>query len=114
MSIRLPKNAIEYDYEDQVCALLHAHGYYLETRLILKKGSEEVLEFDAIATPTNDYKNRKVVEVKVENGVFQMSLNFMVRFCIHLKITHGLYIKTTTETKERPYKKCVAVFLLLQ
>ena len=64
MAIRLPKDPKDHDYEDQVAAMLLAHGYYLETRLILKKGSEEVLEFDAIATPTNDYSNRKIVEVK--------------------------------------------------
>lgn len=64
MAIRLPRDAHGYDYEDQVCALLLAHGYYLETRLVLKKGVEEVLEFDAIATPVNDYHSRKVVEVK--------------------------------------------------
>lgn len=64
MSIRLPQNAHGFDYEDQVCSLLLAHGYYLETRLILKKGTEEVLEFDAIATPIDDYKNRRIVEVK--------------------------------------------------
>jgi len=64
MTIRLPVDAHGYDYEDQVCALLLAHGYYLETRLVLRKGTEEVLEFDAIATPVNDYQSRKVVEVK--------------------------------------------------
>lgn len=67
MPIQLPKDAREYDYEDQVCTLLLAHGYYLETRLVLKKGTEEVLEFDVIATPTNDYENRKVVEIKSGN-----------------------------------------------
>lgn len=64
MAIRLPKDPKDHDYEDQVAAMLLASGYYLETRLILKKGTEEVLEFDAIATPVNDYFNRKVVEVK--------------------------------------------------
>jgi hypothetical protein len=64
MTIRLPHDAHGYDYEDQVCSILLAHGYYLETRLILKKGLEEVLEFDAIATPVNNHKDRKVVEVK--------------------------------------------------
>ena len=64
MAIRLPHDAHGYDYEDQICSLLHASGYYLETRLILKKGTEEVLEFDAIATPVNNYQDRIVVEVK--------------------------------------------------
>jgi hypothetical protein len=64
MTIRLPKDPKDYDYEDQVAAMLLACGYYLETRLVLKAGTEEVLEFDALATPVNDYANRKVVEVK--------------------------------------------------
>lgn len=64
MAIRLPKDPKDHDYEDQVAAMLLASGYYLETRLILKRGTEEVLEFDAIATPVGDYFNRKVVEVK--------------------------------------------------
>lgn len=64
MTIQLPKDPKDHDYEDQIAAILLASGYYLETRLILKKGSEEVLEFDAIATPTNDYTNRRIVEVK--------------------------------------------------
>lgn len=64
MAIRLPHDAHGFDYEDQICALLLAHGYYLDTRLILKKGAEEVLEFDAIATPVNNYQERRVVEVK--------------------------------------------------
>lgn len=64
MPIRLPRDAKNYDYEDQICATLHASGYYLETRLVLKKGSEEVLEFDAIATPVYNHEERKVVEVK--------------------------------------------------
>jgi hypothetical protein len=64
VAIRLPRDAREYDYEDQVCSILLAHGYYMETRLVLKHGVEEVLEFDAIATPVNDYQDRKIVEVK--------------------------------------------------
>lgn len=71
MTIQLPKDPKDHDYEDQIAAKLLASGYYLETRLILKKGSEEVLEFDAIATPTNDYKNRRIVEVK--SGAWGMS-----------------------------------------
>lgn len=39
MPIRLPQDAHGYDYEDQICALLLAPGFYLETRLILKKGA---------------------------------------------------------------------------
>jgi hypothetical protein len=64
MTIKLPKDPKDHDYEDQISAMLLASGYYLETRLILKKGTEEVLEFDAIVTPVNDYTNRKIVEVK--------------------------------------------------
>jgi len=71
MSIQLPKDPKDHDYEDQIAAMLLASGYYLETRLILKKGSEEVLEFDAIVTPTNDYTNRRIVEVK--SGAWGMS-----------------------------------------
>jgi hypothetical protein len=64
MTIQLPRDAHGYDYEDQVSALLLARGYHLETRLILKKGTEEVLEFDAIATPVTNYENRSIIEVK--------------------------------------------------
>lgn len=102
MPIRLPKNAIKYDYEDQVCSLLHAHGYYLETRLILKKGSEEVLEFDAIATPTNDYQNRKVVEVKSGkwgiSDVFKLYGQVMYASERHAWLIHK---KPTTKTKKK-------------
>jgi hypothetical protein len=62
--IRLPSEAREDDYEDQICSILQSRGYYIETRLILKKGTEEVLEFDAVATPTSNYKKPKIVEVK--------------------------------------------------
>lgn len=102
MPIRLPKNAKEYDYEDQVCSLLHAHGYYLETRLILKKGSEEVLEFDAVATPTNDYQNRKVVEVKSGkwgiSDIFKLYGQVLYTSENHAWLIHK---KTTTETKKK-------------
>jgi len=64
MPIRLPIDAQGHDYEDQVCSVLLANGNYLETRLILKKGAEEVLEFDAIATPVNDHHYRQVIEAK--------------------------------------------------
>jgi hypothetical protein len=64
MTIRLPQDPKELDYEDQIAAALLATGHYIETRLALKKGTEEVLEFDAIATPINDYQNRKIIEVK--------------------------------------------------
>ena len=64
MPIRLPKDAKHYDYEDQVCAALAAAGYYLETRLILRTENEEVLEFDALATPVKDHSNRCAVEIK--------------------------------------------------
>jgi hypothetical protein len=62
--IQLKADPTDHEYEDQIAAALLALGYYLEARLILKQGSEEVLEYDAIATPVNDYSNRKVVEVK--------------------------------------------------
>lgn len=64
MPIKLPKKAFKEDYEDQIFALLLSQGYYIERRLVLKKGSEEILEFDAVATPANDCLARKVVEVK--------------------------------------------------
>ncbi|OBS08002.1 hypothetical protein [Acidihalobacter prosperus] len=101
MPIRLPKDAHGYDYEDQICSLLQAHGYYLETRLILKKGSEEVLEFDALATPTNDYQNRKVVEVK--SGKWGISDIFkLYGQVLYTSETHAWLIhkKVTNETKK--------------
>lgn len=102
MPIRLPKNAKEYDYEDQVCSLLQAHGYYLDTRLILKKGTEEVLEFDAVATPTNDYQNRKVVEVKSGkwgiSDVFKLYGQVLYTSESHAWLIHK---KSTTETKKK-------------
>ncbi|GEM_PF-3902573 len=102
MPIRLPKDAKEYDYEDQVCSLLHAHGYYLETRLVLKKGSEEVLEFDALATPTNDYQNRKVVEVKSGkwgiSDVFKLYGQVLYTSENHAWLIHK---KSTSETKKK-------------
>lgn len=64
MTIRLPIAPIELDYEDMVIAALIGLGYYVEGRLIFKDGGEEILEFDAIATPTNNYQQRYVVEVK--------------------------------------------------
>lgn len=102
MSIRLPRDAKEYDYEDQVCSLLHAHGYYLETRLVLKMGSEEVLEFDALATPTNDYQNRKVVEIKSGkwgiSDIFKLYGQVLYTSENHAWLIHK---KAATETKKK-------------
>lgn len=102
MPIRLPKNAKELDYEDQICSILHAHGYYLETRLVLKKGSEEVLEFDALATPTNDYQNRKVVEVKSGkwgvSDIFKLYGQTLYTSENHAWLIHKI---TPTETKKK-------------
>lgn len=102
MPIGLPKDAHGYDYEDQICSLLHAHGYYLETRLILKKGSEEVLEFDALATPTNDYQNRKVVEVKSGkwgiSDIFKLYGQVLYTSENHAWLIHK---KTPSDTKKK-------------
>lgn len=101
MSITLPKDPKDHDYEDQIAAMLLASGYYLETRLILKKGSEEVLEFDAIATPTNDYTNRKIVEVK--SGAWGVSDLFklygQMMYTNH-KSAWLIHKKATSETKK--------------
>jgi hypothetical protein len=81
MTIKLPKDPKDHDYEDQISAMLLASGYYLETRLILKKGTEEVLEFDAIVTPVNDYTNRKIVEVKSGGWAYPICSSFTDRRC---------------------------------
>ncbi len=67
MTIYLPVSPTDLDYKDLVIAALISLGYYFEARLILRSGSEEVLEFDAIVTPTNNYQQRCIVEVKSGN-----------------------------------------------
>ena len=65
MAISLPKDPKDKQYEDLVAAALMALGYFSETRIILKKGSSEVLELDAVATPTGDaFASRALVEAK--------------------------------------------------
>ncbi len=64
MTVYLPTTPTDFDYEDLVIAALISLGYYFEARLTLRDGSEEVLELDAIVTPTNNYRQRYIVEVK--------------------------------------------------
>lgn len=51
MAIRLPRNPTEHDYEDFVAAWLQVLGYFVETRLLLRSGSTEILELDVVASP---------------------------------------------------------------
>lgn len=65
MTLTLPENPLDLDYEDAVAAKLLSLGYYIETNLTLfGEEKKPILEFDVIATPTNDYQNRKIVEAK--------------------------------------------------
>lgn len=72
MTIRLPPNPRDKDYEDFVTASLRARGYFVEPSLTLRQGRVEVLELDVIATPASDeWCNRIIVEAKSGNWGFR-------------------------------------------
>lgn len=54
MPIRLPQKPTGDDYEDLVAAYLIALGYFIESKLHLRKASVEVAELDIIATPVKN------------------------------------------------------------
>lgn len=65
MTITFPKEPNPKQYEDFVAACLTAHGYFTETRLVLRIDSREVLELDVVATPSGDnFPTRMIVEAK--------------------------------------------------
>lgn len=66
MSVALPSKGPNADqYEDFVSAALTALGFYLERRLTLKDGGTEILELDAVATPSGaQYEQRILIDAK--------------------------------------------------
>lgn len=65
MTITLPANPAEAQYEDFVAALLLANGYFIEPRLKFRDNGVELLELDVVATPaTENYLKRFLVEAK--------------------------------------------------
>src|SRR5262245_56341247 len=52
MPIALPRKGLTGEqYEDFVAASLKALGYFTESRLTFREGTQEVLELDVLATP---------------------------------------------------------------
>lgn len=65
MTITLPADPSEVQYEDFVAALLLAGGYFIEPRLKFRDNGVELLELDVVATPANEkYLDRILVEAK--------------------------------------------------
>src|SRR5208283_3360735 len=65
MTITLPADPSEVQYEDFVAALLLASGYFIEPRLKFRDNGVELLELDVVATPANEkYLDRILVEAK--------------------------------------------------
>jgi len=54
MTIRLPSEPKDKDYEDFVTSCMLTLGYFVETNLTLKEGKAEVAELDIVATPVDD------------------------------------------------------------
>jgi hypothetical protein len=54
MTITLPADPSEVQYEDFVAALLLASGYFIEPRLKFRDNGVELLELDVVATPANE------------------------------------------------------------
>jgi len=71
MALTLPKSPSGEQYEDLVAACLRALGYFVETRLTLREVSKEVLEVDAVATPSGgSVADRILVEAKKDGISF--------------------------------------------
>src|SRR5206468_3160907 len=65
MTITLPADPSEAQYEDFVAAFLLAGGYFIEPRLKFRDNGVELLELDVVATPANEkYLDRILVEAK--------------------------------------------------
>lgn len=65
MTIRLPVDPTDKDYEDLVAACLTAFGYFVEANMVLRSGGIEVLEFDAVATPAGEnFNSPTLIEAK--------------------------------------------------
>ncbi len=92
MTITLPKNPAEAQYEDLVCACLLCLGYFIEPRIKLREGGVEVLEMDVVATPSDaEYLNRVLVDAK--SGAWGFSDVFKVSGWVNfLHLTKGLIV----------------------
>ena len=65
MTISLPDPPTEDDYEDLVVACLLASGHYVDTRVRYRDETQELLELDAVATPTGtNFENPVLVDAK--------------------------------------------------
>jgi hypothetical protein len=65
MSITLPKDPLDGDFEDCLVACLRKLGYFTESSVTLREDKIEVLEIDAIATPSSkDWCKRQLFEAK--------------------------------------------------
>ena len=71
MPITLPKTPDGAQYEDLVVAGLRALGYFVESQMILRESSKEVLEIDAVATPGGGHPESRILfEAKKERFSF--------------------------------------------
>lgn len=66
MTIALPREPSDKNYEACVAAVLTAQGYFTECNMVLKEDpGAEILELDVVATPSNqNYLCRTVLEAK--------------------------------------------------
>ncbi len=107
MPIRLPERPKEAQYEDYVAACFTALGYFIETRVKLRKDSSEVLELDVVATPSGDRFSERVL-VEAKSGKWGFSDIFKVYGQrSYLRISQGCiaYLEKIVESRAEDLNK---------
>ena len=73
MTVRLPKDPKDDQYEDLITACILGLGYFVESNLHLREESTEVLELDVVATPVDDPRTGTVLlEAKSGSSRYEM------------------------------------------
>ena len=91
VSISLPQNPKEKDYEDYICAYLQAGGLYLE-RNIIHRETEEILEIDIL---TSDFQKINVINnlIEIKGGEWGFNEIFKIKgWMVFLNYDNGSFI----------------------
>ncbi|MEQ1891804.1 MAG: hypothetical protein ABL998_04615 [Planctomycetota bacterium] len=95
MTVKLPENPREADYEDLVASCLLGLGFFIETSLTLREETTEVLELDVVATSAADPLNHSVlVDAKSGGGGGFKDVFKMFGWMTYLKMQRGLVIRS--------------------
>lgn len=95
MTVRLPEDPREADYEDLVASCLLGLGFFIETSLTLREETTEVLELDVVATSAADPLNHSVlVDTKSGGGGGFKDVFKMFGWMTYLKMQRGLVIRS--------------------